>query len=498
MSVQKLTSGVRYLAKSMILWAAVVLCTASNLSAQEERRLNASDFQSPGKVVIMQEYLSDDGAKIDLQRPRTGEQAFANAVEEIISTWRPHGFSDGTIRYTVSIAGGNTRPLLSLNLEACNLKNESDERKERFRASFENTRTDLRVQITSPPSGIIDIMWWNLNLPFKIAFVALTILWLIFVIWNGLKIWGAVAPPNGKGSPAPVVDEKTLERNFKSTDAVQVQKMWMRAMALSSLEGPFLSKEKLGVGRPEIRRFAEDVSACNNEDELRELLSNGVSDSLPEAADVLAAASPGEGKAKVTEFLTDIQEIDSILEDKQKWFALSPEQEKAISKKMWYYFGEPNIKKARDICHAANKSNGDEGYTLFEVYESGLQNHLINQNNWWASQEIDRAIDRTSVIKIDESGSMIDSLWAFAGIFPMVGLLGTVVGISSAFGEIKDKPPQELMTELAGHINVALSTTIDGIILGLASVAIYYFFKSRMDTRADSLERYFINITNKA
>ena len=115
------------------------------------------------------------------------------------------------------------------------------------------------------------------------------------------------------------------------------------------------------------------------------------------------------------------------------------------------------------------------------------------------SQEIDRSVDRTLVTKIDERKGALDLLWALAGIFPMVGLLGTVFGISEAFGKIKDiTDPRDLMTRLAGDINVALSTTIDGLIIGLIAVMCYYILKYRFEALAGRVDQYFIDITNKA
>ncbi len=160
----------------------------------------------------------------------------------------------------------------------------------------------------------------------------------------------------------------------------------------------------------------------------------------------------------------------------------------------WDNGGKPHIIGALEICKQQK-----ENYPLFEIFESGLQNHLVNGNKWWTSQEVDRAVDRTAAIRVEERRGPLDWLWAIGSLSPLFGLFGTVWGISQAFGKIKGVTDTRLlMQKLAGDINIALSTTIVGLLLAVPAFIFYYYFKYRVDNDATRIERYFGEITNRA
>jgi biopolymer transport protein ExbB/TolQ len=93
----------------------------------------------------------------------------------------------------------------------------------------------------------------------------------------------------------------------------------------------------------------------------------------------------------------------------------------------------------------------------------------------------------------------LDWLWAIGSLSPLFGLFGTVWGISQAFGKIKGVTDTRLlMQKLAGDINIALSTTIVGLLLAVPAFIFYYYFKYRIDNDATRIERYFSEITNRA
>ena len=166
--------------------------------------------------------------------------------------------------------------------------------------------------------------------------------------------------------------------------------------------------------------------------------------------------------------------------------------ENKYSKFLWDYFGKPHIDEALRICRIYKKR-----YPLFEIFESGLRNHLVNQNDWWTSQEVDRSVDRTAAMLIEERRDPLDTLWAIGSLSPMVGLFGTVWGISQAFGKIRGvTETRMLMQKLAGDINVALATTIVGLVLGLVAFFVYYYFNYSLDKDASRLEKHFTEITN--
>lgn len=78
----------------------------------------------------------------------------------------------------------------------------------------------------------------------------------------------------------------------------------------------------------------------------------------------------------------------------------------------------------------------------------------------------------------------VEGIGLIATISPMLGLLGTVVGMVGAFEKISTsvgfaKPP-----ELAGSISVALITTVLGLLVAIPATFIHTHFKNRIDALA--------------
>ena len=67
-----------------------------------------------------------------------------------------------------------------------------------------------------------------------------------------------------------------------------------------------------------------------------------------------------------------------------------------------------------------------------------------------------------------------------AQIAPMLGLFGTVVGMVGAF-EILAQTGGAEPSKLAGDISVALLTTFAGLFVAIPSLALFYFFKNRLN-----------------
>jgi len=72
---------------------------------------------------------------------------------------------------------------------------------------------------------------------------------------------------------------------------------------------------------------------------------------------------------------------------------------------------------------------------------------------------------------------------------PLLGLMGTVVGILSSFGHIADKDASPMRTMLlAGGISQALISTAAGLIVGITAMAFYAYFRGRVGHLISVLE----------
>jgi len=73
---------------------------------------------------------------------------------------------------------------------------------------------------------------------------------------------------------------------------------------------------------------------------------------------------------------------------------------------------------------------------------------------------------------------------------PMIGLLGTVVGIIRSFAQLASHQTAEASRNalLAGGVSQALVATAGGLILGITSMAFYAFFRGRVQRLVSDLE----------
>lgn len=75
-----------------------------------------------------------------------------------------------------------------------------------------------------------------------------------------------------------------------------------------------------------------------------------------------------------------------------------------------------------------------------------------------------------------------DGIGLIASVAPMLGLLGTVVGMVGAFDTITLSEGPARPDELAGNISQALVTTVLGLIVAIPATAMYTFMRNRIDT----------------
>ena len=64
---------------------------------------------------------------------------------------------------------------------------------------------------------------------------------------------------------------------------------------------------------------------------------------------------------------------------------------------------------------------------------------------------------------------------------PMLGLLGTVVGMILAFKTVAETQGAARAADLAQAIYLALVTTVEGLIVAIPSLAAYAYFRNRVD-----------------
>lgn len=98
--------------------------------------------------------------------------------------------------------------------------------------------------------------------------------------------------------------------------------------------------------------------------------------------------------------------------------------------------------------------------------------------------ELRSAIEESGQIEADRQYRLNDGLQLIAALGPMLGLLGTVIGLIGAFGSLADFEGAARSKQLAGFMSLALVNTAEGLAVAIPCTAFYFYFKRRIDRLA--------------
>jgi biopolymer transport protein ExbB len=113
----------------------------------------------------------------------------------------------------------------------------------------------------------------------------------------------------------------------------------------------------------------------------------------------------------------------------------------------------------------------------------------INQNQESDKKDLEIIAQESAEKELQKLQRNLKPLGVIATLAPLIGLLGTVMGIMKAFLKTAESGKVD-PTLLAGGIWEALITTCAGLIIAIPCWAFYYYFESRVD-RLTFLMEYF-------
>ena len=120
------------------------------------------------------------------------------------------------------------------------------------------------------------------------------------------------------------------------------------------------------------------------------------------------------------------------------------------------------------------------GSPLGQILASGLKNAKS------APQVMKEALDDTGRAIAHDLERFLTTLGTIASISPLLGLLGTVIGMIEIFGS--QAPSGSNPIVLAHGISVALYNTAMGLIVAIPSMIFYRHFRSRVDSLIVEME----------
>ncbi len=103
-------------------------------------------------------------------------------------------------------------------------------------------------------------------------------------------------------------------------------------------------------------------------------------------------------------------------------------------------------------------------------------------------EDINKAIENAGSLEIYKLEKNVSVLATIAGAAPMIGFLGTVVGMIIAFHEMATSGGQAEMGSLASGIYTAMTTTVAGLVVGIIAYMAYNHLVVRTDKVVHNME----------
>lgn len=148
---------------------------------------------------------------------------------------------------------------------------------------------------------------------------------------------------------------------------------------------------------------------------------------------------------------------------------------KDLLRRVYAYINDHNFQDAIALCEST-------GGFIPTVVAEGLKRRSKSHD------AILQAMEATGKREADYLRQKIRYLYDVATLAPLLGLLGTVIGMIQAFNVVALDPGVVKPILLAEAVSKALVTTAAGLIIAIPSMAFYYYFRGRVQWMIGMLE----------
>lgn len=150
-------------------------------------------------------------------------------------------------------------------------------------------------------------------------------------------------------------------------------------------------------------------------------------------------------------------------------------QDPAFMSRLRDYLNEGDLHSAENLCRSADSPYG-------RMLLKGVQRigRPIN--------EVTSAIENTGDLEVATLGRGMTWLSTTAAGAPMLGFLGTVIGMIEAFFQLAKAGAQNNISLLSGGIYQALVTTVAGLIVGIIALFAYNYLAARISKATNLME----------
>jgi len=115
--------------------------------------------------------------------------------------------------------------------------------------------------------------------------------------------------------------------------------------------------------------------------------------------------------------------------------------------------------------------------------------NLLNENK--SKKEVEEEINSIVDIEFNKQQSLLPSLEIISQVSPLIGLLGTVIGMIDSFNELELGGSLVDPSILAGGIWTALLTTAMGLIVAIPALVSHYFLEKKLNKHSLNIDLLF-------
>ncbi|MEO5657451.1 MAG: MotA/TolQ/ExbB proton channel family protein [Nitrospiria bacterium] len=110
---------------------------------------------------------------------------------------------------------------------------------------------------------------------------------------------------------------------------------------------------------------------------------------------------------------------------------------------------------------------------------------------------IERRIEETTREVLPQLEKRIHYLYTLSNVATLVGLLGTVVGLITAFAAVSMADPAQKAAMLANGISLALNNTAFGLMVAILLMVAYSYMQSRAARLGDEIDEFSLRLINR-
>jgi len=142
---------------------------------------------------------------------------------------------------------------------------------------------------------------------------------------------------------------------------------------------------------------------------------------------------------------------------------------------IWHWVKEGQLERSK-IEDISKQS------ALGKILAAGLNNRHLDR------ERIKESIEEAGRQVVHDMERFLNTLGTIASISPLLGLLGTVVGMIKVFTAITSSGGVGSAAPLAGGISQALVTTAAGLTVAIIALIFYRYFRGRVDELVVKME----------